>query len=67
MQKIFIIREDKRPEDDDGNFSRVNDFMKDTGFIVSVTAQRVSGDGNRGRFLVVADDGKGSEEDKLLP
>ena len=41
--------------------------MKDTGFIVSVTAQRVSGDGNRGRFLVVADDGKGSEEDKLLP
>lgn len=72
MQRIFIVKEDKYKEDEDGNFSRVNDFMKDTGFVVSVTPQNVSrggdaGGDSRGRWLVVADDGKGSDEEKLLP
>ena len=72
MQKIFIVKEDKYEDDEDGNFSRVNDFMGDTGFVVSVTPQYVSrgggtGGAERGRWLVVADDGQGSGEDKLLP
>ena len=72
MQKIFIVKEDKYEDDEDGNFSRVNDFMGDTGFVVSVTPQYVArggdaGGGERGRWLVVADDGQGSDEDKLLP
>jgi len=68
MQKIFIILEDRYTDDQEGNFSNVNEFMKDKGFIVNVYPQEVAGgDHNRGRWLVVADDGLGDEENKLLP
>jgi len=62
MQKIFVIVEDRYPSDEDGNYHKVNEFIKDKGTVISVTAQEVAGDnGNRGRWLVVADDGKGLE------
>jgi hypothetical protein len=68
MQKIFIVWDVRITENDEGNFQRVNDFMGKTGFVVSVTEQQVSAgqtensDGFRGRWLVVADDGKGEHQ-----
>ena len=70
MQKIFIVTSNvnndhlkEKFQDLAGHFSLVNKFIKDSGTIVSVTPQNVSADedsGNlRGRWLVVADDGKG--------
>ena len=61
MQKIFIITSEL--DDDpghDGNSGNVNIFMGEDGKIISVTPQSMGGDNeNRGRWLVVADDGKG--------
>lgn len=67
MQKIFIVWDTRITEPDEGNFQRVNDFMGNTGFVVSVSAQNVHGgtgdnSGFRGRWLVVADDGKGENQ-----
>ena len=64
MQKIFIVHSDYRSEDD-GSYDKVNDFIGETGFIVGVYPQEVAegGEGTylRGRWLVVADDGKKNE------
>ncbi len=38
MQKLFVLKESHKPDDGAGNFEEVNQFMKDTGFVVSVTA-----------------------------
>ena len=72
MQKIFIIIQDVKETSEDGNFLKVNEFIGDTGKVISVTAQNVSsgpeGTGYRGRWLVVADDGgKTLGEEKILP
>ena len=61
MQRIFIVHSDYSPSSDDkGSYERVNNFIGETGFIVSVNTQSVaSGDDDiRGRWLVVADNGK---------
>jgi len=68
MQRIFIVKEVINARDESGNFSKVNEFIGNTGTIVSVTAfgmtSSVGGDSNAnndriaGRCLVVADDGK---------
>lgn len=67
MQKIFIVNSDTWGDsDEDGNFEIVNEFIEESGVIISVTPQSMGGDStSRGRWLVVADDGK-SEKD-LLP
>ena len=69
MQKIFIVRESDGPKDEQGNFSRVNDFIGNTGTIISatpfgITTTHTANTGarsarNAGRILVVADDGRG--------
>jgi len=62
MQKIFIVHSDSDPGiADKGGYTRVNEFMGETGFIISINPQKVaSGDEDiRGRWLVVADNGKG--------
>jgi len=56
MQRLFIIKESG------GEISQVENFIGKTGKIVSVTAQHVStavSSRAAGRWLVVADDGKG--------
>jgi len=65
MQKIFIVKESIESFDKPGNFSQVNDFIKDGGKIISVTAFGIVSSstgntafkGNRiaGRMLVVAE------------
>jgi|AntAceMinimDraft_18_1070375.scaffolds.fasta_scaffold28010_7 hypothetical protein len=63
MQKIFIVNQELISDsDNDGNHEIVNDFIKDGGKIISVTSQivaRGNNGGERGRWLVAADDGKG--------
>ena len=60
MQKIFIVTEDRRTNNQDGNTSYVNEFIKDGGFVVSVTPQKTTHESN-GRWLVVADDGQSNK------
>ena len=71
MQKIFIVKEVCNAIDENGNYSRVNEFIGNTGTIISVTAFEMASsaggeshqNNNRisGRCLVVADDGKGQD------
>ena len=71
MQKIFIVKQDPESKNEEGNFYEVNEFIKNGGHIISVTAQHVhsgvqSTFSSRGRWLVVADD-KPKTEEELLP
>ena len=71
MQKIFIVKEVCNARNDNGNFSQVNEFIGNTGTIISVTAFGIASssggeshqnnDRISGRCLVVADDGKGQD------
>ena len=72
MQKIFIVTQEPGNQDENGNLSRVNEFIRDGGHIISVSAQDVAMGGQspssqRGRWLVVADDGKPKKGEDLLP
>ena len=71
MQKIFIVIQEFKSEDKNGNLSRVNEFIRDGGHIISVTHQHVAVGAEstiqRGRWLVVADDGRPKKEEELLP
>ena len=61
MQKIFIIKDTHTEKNESGNFGEINAFIGKTGKILTVTAQNVAGSKEqayRGRFLIVADDGK---------
>ena len=68
MQKVFIICSELDPDVDSiGNFEIVNEFMDNSGSIISVHPGHMGGESeSRGRWLVVADDGKG-DHDGLLP
>jgi hypothetical protein len=54
MQKIFLVQYKE-------DISQVNDFINPKGKIVSVDVQKVGGEGSRGYFLIVADNGKGEK------
>ena len=58
MQKIFIVGQEPISRNEKGNNFHVNEFIGAKGKIISVTTQHVSGNDQRGRWLVVADDGK---------
>ena len=55
MQKTFFIEYS-------GDTGNINTFMGKTGKIISVTPQKVGGDGGRGKMFIVADNG---EDDTL--
>jgi hypothetical protein len=63
MQKIFIVMQDATAKPEEiGNFAKVNEFIREGGKIISVTAQNIAAAGQgsspqRGRWLVVAEDG----------
>lgn len=56
MQKIFIVVQDIGEDiNSRGNIVHVNQFIKNGGKIISVHPQHVSGNDERGRWLVVAE------------
>lgn len=69
MQKVFIVKEAISSRNENGNYSKVNEFIGGKGHIVSVTRFGIASssggqcsmnnDRIAGRVLVVADDGKG--------
>lgn len=52
MQRVFFIEYEKSIDD-------LNNFLGTTGKVISVTPQKLGGEGNRGKIFVVADDGEG--------
>ena len=51
MQRIFTVYYSR-------DIDEVNDFLGENGKILSVTPQRVGGNGDRGHLLIVANDGR---------